>query len=53
MGAPAPVLDAERRRTMQRIPARAGDLLTAIETPALVVDLDPYERNLARMADAT
>ena len=38
---------------MQRIPARAGDLLTAIETPALVVDLDPYERNLARMADAT
>ena len=38
---------------MQRVPARAGDPLVAIETPALVVDLDPYERNLERMADAT
>ena len=38
---------------MQRVPARIGDPLAAIETPALVVDLDPFERNLARMADAT
>ena len=38
---------------MQRVPARAGDRLDAIETPALVVDLDPLERNLAQMADAT
>lgn len=38
---------------MQRIPARAGDLLESIETPALIVDLDPFERNLDHMADAT
>jgi D-serine deaminase-like pyridoxal phosphate-dependent protein len=38
---------------MQRVPARAGDPVAAIETPALVVDLDPYERNLDRMADST
>jgi D-serine deaminase-like pyridoxal phosphate-dependent protein len=38
---------------MQRRPARAGDPLGTIETPALVVDLDAYERNLDRMAGAT
>lgn len=38
---------------MQRIPARVGGHLDAIETPALVVDLDAFERNLDRMADAT
>jgi D-serine deaminase-like pyridoxal phosphate-dependent protein len=38
---------------MQRVPARVGDALAAVETPALVVDLDAFERNLARMADAT
>ena len=38
---------------MQRIPARAGDKVDAIETPALVVDLDPFERNLDRMVAAT
>lgn len=38
---------------MQRIPARVGDALAAIETPALIVDLDPFERNVERMADAT
>jgi D-serine deaminase-like pyridoxal phosphate-dependent protein len=38
---------------VQRIPARAGDPVEFIETPALVVDVDPFERNLARMADAT
>ncbi len=37
---------------MQRMPARPGDLVAAIETPALVVDLDPFERNLELMANA-
>jgi D-serine deaminase-like pyridoxal phosphate-dependent protein len=37
---------------MQRIPARIGDAQDAIETPALVVDLDRFERNLERMAAA-
>jgi len=38
---------------MQRMPARIGDPVAAIETPALCVDVDAFERNLARMADAT
>jgi D-serine deaminase-like pyridoxal phosphate-dependent protein len=38
---------------MQRIPARIGDPQDAIETPALVVDLDRFERNLACMAQST
>ena len=38
---------------MQRPPSRPGDPLSSIETPALVVDLDPLERNLDRMAAAT
>jgi D-serine deaminase-like pyridoxal phosphate-dependent protein len=38
---------------MQRVPARVGDPLAAIDTPALCVDVDPFERNLTRMADAT
>lgn len=38
---------------MQRIPARPGDPVDAIATPALVVDLDAFERNLDRMAGAT
>ena len=38
---------------MQRLPARAGDSAASIETPALVVDLDAFERNLDRMAGAT
>jgi D-serine deaminase-like pyridoxal phosphate-dependent protein len=37
----------------QRPPARPGDPLAAIETPALVVDLDAFERNLDAMAEAT
>jgi D-serine deaminase-like pyridoxal phosphate-dependent protein len=32
--------------------ARPGDLVGAIDTPALVLDLDAFERNLARMAEA-
>jgi len=32
--------------------ARPGDQLSAIDTPALVLDLDAFERNLARMAEA-
>jgi len=37
----------------QRPPARAGDAVAHIETPALVVELDAFERNLERMAEAT
>ena len=33
-----------------RLPARVGDTVAAIDTPALVIDLDAMERNLARMA---
>ena len=36
----------------QRVPARAGDPLDAIETPALVVDLAAFEANLDTMAAA-
>ena len=36
----------------QRLPARPGDLLDAIETPALVLDLPAFERNLDAMAKA-
>lgn len=32
--------------------ARPGDLLTAVDTPALMLDLDAFERNLDRMAQA-
>jgi len=32
-----------------RAPAQPGDALEAVDTPALVVDLDALERNLARM----
>ena len=35
---------------MRRAPARIGDPASAIATPALVVDLDAMERNIARMA---
>ena len=30
--------------------ARVGDTVEAIDTPALVIDLDAMRRNLARMA---
>ena len=33
-------------------PARIGDPVPAIDTPALVLDLDPFERNLDLMANA-
>jgi len=36
----------------QRLPARVGDAVAAIETPALVLDLTAFERNLDRMAAA-
>ena len=32
--------------------AQPGDPISAIDTPALVLDLDAFERNLQRMADA-
>ena len=34
----------------RRAPARAGEAASAIATPALVIDLEAMERNLARMA---
>ncbi|MCC6196011.1 MAG: DSD1 family PLP-dependent enzyme [Burkholderiales bacterium] len=37
---------------MQSLPARIGDPLAAVETPALVVDLDVFEHNLDLMANA-
>jgi D-serine deaminase-like pyridoxal phosphate-dependent protein len=37
----------------QSPPARVGDALAAIDTPALVLDLAAFERNLDRMAEAT
>ena len=37
---------------MQSAPARAGDAVADIDTPALVVDLDAFERNLDLMANA-
>jgi D-threonine aldolase len=37
---------------MQRIPARVGDSVDDVDTPALVVDLDAFERNLDLMAHA-
>ncbi len=37
----------------QRPPARPGDSLEGVATPALCVDLDALERNIARMAAAT
>ena len=33
-------------------PARAGDRLQDVDTPALVLELDVFERNLARMAES-
>ena len=36
---------------MNRAPARIGDGVDAIDTPALVIDLDAMERNLAAMAE--
>jgi D-serine deaminase-like pyridoxal phosphate-dependent protein len=35
---------------MQDIPASIGALVDEIDTPALIVDLDVFERNLAKMA---
>ncbi|HYQ98845.1 MAG TPA: DSD1 family PLP-dependent enzyme [Casimicrobiaceae bacterium] len=37
---------------MQRPPARVGDAVDDVDTPALVVDLDALERNLDLMANA-
>jgi len=37
---------------MQQPPTKPGDDIEAIDTPALVVDLDAFERNLDQMASA-
>jgi D-serine deaminase-like pyridoxal phosphate-dependent protein len=41
---------AHHHRCMQDPPARVGMTLDAIDTPALIVDLEPFERNLQAMA---
>src|SRR6218665_1803549 len=35
---------------MNFVPARIGDAVTEIDTPALIVDLDAFERNMKKMA---
>lgn len=40
-------------RWMPPEPARAGDALADVDTPALILDLDKFESNLRRMIDAT
>lgn len=42
--------DTERDRRLQRAQATVGQGVDAIDTPALVIDLDAMERNLQRMA---
>jgi len=36
----------------QWIPARAGDTLSSVDTPALILDLDRFEANLTRLMNA-
>jgi len=43
---------SERPALAARMPARVDDLLAEVDTPALVIDLDLFERNLAAMAEA-
>src|ERR1700694_2784536 len=42
----------ERSALTARMPAHVGDLLAEVDTPALIIDLDLFERNLATAADA-
>ncbi len=37
---------------MQRVPARIGDQLAAVETPGLVIDLDAFELAPFRVSTA-
>jgi len=39
------------QRAAAPAPARIGDLIEDIDTPALIIDLDAFERNIARMAE--
>ena len=32
-------------------PARVGDLVSAVDTPALLLDLDAFERNLRKLPE--
>lgn len=43
--------EAAREQRLRRVRALVGQGVDAIDTPALVVDLDAMERNLQRMAD--
>jgi D-serine deaminase-like pyridoxal phosphate-dependent protein len=38
--------------SVERTPARVGDLLADVDTPSLIVDLDAFESNLTAMTDA-
>ncbi|ALP68760.1 alanine racemase (plasmid) [Paraburkholderia caribensis] len=38
---------------MHLVPARVGDAIDEIDTPALLLDLDAFEKNLQKMADFT
>lgn len=44
-------MDFDRLEVGYEIPARPGDPVDRIITPALVVDLDVFDRNIARMKD--
>jgi len=37
--------------SMNFVPARVGDSIQEIDTPALILDLDAFERNMRKMAD--
>ena len=47
-----PSLDTLARMNDHWIPARVGDALTDVDTPALILDLDRFEANLARLMSA-
>ena len=43
---------SENAALAARMPAKVGDLLSEVDTPALVIDLDRFERNLVAMTEA-
>lgn len=46
------VKTSDRPIAVERVPAKVGDLLSDVDTPSLIVDLDALEKNLAAMAEA-
>ena len=45
-------MTAENATFAARMPAKMGDRLADVDTPALIVDLDAFEGNIAAMAEA-